>query len=79
MSCVLTEMFPKVLAYEFRISRFELEKEPEDTEVVNLATAEIKQCRPQSYFNFGRKFMEDYLEHVKIYDKNSLLKAKWLR
>jgi len=26
MTCVLTEMFPKVLAYEMRISRFEFEK-----------------------------------------------------
>ena len=23
--------------------------------------------------------MEDFLEHIKIYDKNSLLKNKWLR
>ena len=79
MTTVLTEEFPNVLAYDFKISRFEFEKEPEETSDAKPQTSDLKQCSSKSYFNFGRKFMEDYLEHVKIAEKNSLLKNKWMR
>lgn len=31
MCCYLTEAYPKVLAYQFNISRFELTKVPDET------------------------------------------------
>ena len=47
--------------------------------MVKYDKVELRQCRSGGYFRFGRRFMEDFLEHVKIYDKNGLLKNKWLR
>lgn len=72
MCCVVSEMFPKALVYQFNISRFEEQRNEEEE-------GTWKQCTPNSYRRQGSDIINAYLEHIKIYDKNGLLRDKWLR
>ncbi len=78
MCCYLTENYPKVLAYQFNISRFELAKVPDETiENIRLEDLEIKQSSVEGYRNLGKEILFNYLEHIKIFEKNSLLRDRW--
>lgn len=80
MCSYLTETFPKALAYQFNISRFELAKIPDETmENVRIEDLEIKQGTVEGFRNLGKDILANYLEHVKLFEKNTLLRDRWTR
>lgn len=80
LCCYMAENYPKALAYQFNISRFELAKVPDETvENIRLEDLDIKQSSVEGFRNLGRDIMFNYLEHIKIFEKNSLLRDRWTK
>lgn len=40
---------------------------------------EYRQATPEGQRNFGKEILSFYLEHIKLYDRNSLIRDRWIK
>ena len=68
------------MIYQLNLAQFQLSKrEEDDSQMPSLQINQLRQCSPDGYRNFGRQFLSTYLEHIKLYDRNILLRDKWIK